>query len=178
MTATQNFEQRLVQSNDATVLRGKFLLSPSLTAASVSNILTINSSALGARAAALSGIFAKYRFKQIIVKFVAVTSGAVIGLLDDASGAEGDAPTSGGGVLELRASALANPGESVPQQLVWKPVDRTKWYYTFAGASGSDPRLTIPAIMYGVANIGTGTPVVIEVDYELVFSGAVDVGAV
>jgi len=175
MTQTEKFNQNLSRGQDSFNLKGKYLLSGvSLSSTPSTLIILTPVTQLGARANALSTVFSRYRINRLIVRFLSTTSlggNAVIGIVDDSPG-EGDAPATPQDVLELRCSAIAMGNETVPVIFNWSPVDRTKWYYTFTGASGSDPRLTTVATMYGAS--GNVSTVDVEVDYDITYKGAVD----
>jgi len=179
LTPSEAFERTLGQSNDSTVLRGKLLISANLSAATPVVLLNVLPGNLGIRASTLAGVFSRYRIKGMLVKFTS-TIGAgtnntgTLGFLDDL-GSEGIAPTSVGGVLELRCSASNFTNEDRPTYVTYTPVDKTKWYYTSATSSGADGRLIFPATIY-VANSGAGN-VIAEIDYTIVFAGSADGGS-
>jgi len=105
----------------------------------------------------------------------ATASLGAIGVVDDSSAAEGDAPTSVAGLLECRCSGTNSNTQTVPTELLWEPVDRKRWFYTYPGASGSDVRLVVPGFLFGAATAsGSYT---LQIDFSLVFAGAVDTGA-
>jgi len=183
MTPAMNFEKKLALSSDACVIRGKLLFSvASITTPAIGIVL--HPSNLGVRTAALANIFTRYKFKELAFRFTSVlTTGGtpstgVIGILDDASGIEGDAPTTSGGVMELRTSAAALAGETLPTEFVYRPVDKTLWYATTTGGSSgsvSDPRLLFPGILYVAAPVSSSFS--LEVDYTVVYKGANDIAA-
>jgi hypothetical protein len=174
MTQSEAYEATLARSSDAAVIRAKLFLSPT-SASTPTTVISLDPVSLGGRLAAMAGIYSSYRIKVAILKFLTVPGGAsvALGALDDASGAEGDAPTSISGVQELRCSGTSMQGVTVPTEFQWSPVDKTLWYKTFAGSSGSDQRLVIPAILYSCG--ASGTPSFsLEIDVTCVFKGAVD----
>jgi len=145
---------------------------------------------LGSRAAGLAAVFARYRFKYVRFKFLgnianssfpSIIGIVVLGILDDSSTAEGDAPTTATALTELRCSGTNMSTQTVPTEFVWQPVDKSKWYYTYTGATGSDVRLASPGVLYVGSTIAPGsgvtTAVDVEIDYAVVFSGAVDIGS-
>jgi hypothetical protein len=177
LSQTEAFERSLVRSSDAVALRGKLLFTGA-AGTTPSVLFTLNGSSLGTRCAALAGIFSRYRFKYLRVRFLAATNvsgGAVaIGVLDDASGSEGQPPTTISNVLELRASGTTLTGQTVPTIFEWKPADPNLWYYTsVAPASGSDIRLINSGTLYADATV-TSTGINVEIDYSIVYKGAVD----
>jgi hypothetical protein len=125
----------------------------------------------------LGSLFVRYRFNYIIFRCMFVGTNTnqygAFGVLDDFTG-EGDAPTTVGGVLEMRCSKLLYAANTTPDEIQWKPPARD-WLYTFSGASGSDQRLVAPAVAY-VTSTGTAT-FNVEVLYSITFKGAIDVGA-
>jgi hypothetical protein len=175
MTQTEAFEKSLVTSTDSVNLKGKFYLPSSTLSVTPSSLLILGPSAMGGRAAAISTVFARYKFKYLRIKFMissATPSPSAIGILDDASTAEGDFPTTLAGLAEFRASATKFSSETMPTTFTWQPVDRSLWYYTEAGSSGSDQRLVNSGVLMGAAS--TSSTVSIEIDYSLVFKGAID----
>jgi hypothetical protein len=133
---------------------------------------------LGARQANVGGIFSDFRIKQITVKCTSGGATAAVGFLDDSSGAEGDAPTNIFDVLELRCSAsLLAYGAVPPTEFFYTPVDTKRWYKTNPGASGSDPRNVIPAVLYASTAGSPSSAVTIELDITIVYKGATDVGS-
>jgi len=181
VTPAQEFERKLARSSDACVLRGKFYSTIAPSAGTPVLLYALHPSNLGVRASALANIFTRFRFLSVGFKFSVSTAtqaatGGVMGVLDDASGTEGDAPTSTNAVLELRTSALNLPTDTVPTEFMWKPVDRNLWYSTSSAASVSDPRLLFPGVIYVGPIGGAGTTFTVELDWELVFKGASDTG--
>jgi hypothetical protein len=175
MSQTEKFNMNLSRGQDSFNLKGKYLLGGVSLSTSPSTLVILTPLAqLGARANALSSVFSRYRINRLIIRFLATQSlggNAVLGVVDDAT-VEGDAPTTPQDVLECRCSAIAMGNETVPVIFNWSPVDRSKWYYTFTGASGSDPRLTVAATLYA-ASTNTST-VDVEIDFDVTFKGAVD----
>jgi hypothetical protein len=160
------------------VLKGKFLVTTSLVSGVVNAIAIFNPLSLGVRAAAMANLFARYRFNWIAFKFFftgtsTVGVASVLGVLDDFTG-EGDAPTTIGGILELRCSATNYGGQTIPTEMLWKPPSPS-WNFITGGASGSDQRLVSPAVLYGCSS-GSGT-LITEIMFSCVYKGAVDVGA-
>jgi len=136
---------------------------------------------LGARAAALAAIFSMWRFKKVIFKYNYTTAstgtGAVgtLGILDDSLITEGDGPTTTQGVLELRTSCT-NYNQNPPTTLEYAPPT-SAWYHTYAGATGSEPRLVSCGVVYVGSIVTTTYSHTLEIDYVIVFKGAVDVGS-
>lgn len=175
---SEAIERSLATRQDSTNLQGKFLLTSNLASSGVTAIAIFNPASLGVRASALSALFANYRFKYIALKFFftnVTPPGGVcaVGVLDDFTG-EGDAPTSIGGVLELRCSATAFASQTTPTEMLWKPTSQA-WRFVTSGASGSDQRLVSPATLYACTNIAG--QLVTEIMFSCTFKGAVDVGA-
>jgi len=177
MTQTEAFEAKLSQSNDATTLRGKLVFAvPTTTTPTVQLILSPqNSSNFGVRAAALAGVFSRYRFKYVQIKFLnAIVTGVgitAVGIQDDVA-ITANNPTSTAGVAELRCSGTTFQSQTLPTQFRWEPVDKNYWYYCTNDLT--DGRLSISGEMW-VGSNGAGT-VDIEIDYCLVFKGATDSG--
>jgi len=178
LTPSQAFERQLAQSNDSTVLRGKALFQFNV-GTTPGILLTLTPQNLGVRGLALSTVFSRFRIKAAVFKYssAGVVTGltTAIGLVDDATTGS-DGPTTLSGVLQLRTSASYLPNQTEPSTFMYRPVDKTKWYYCNAGGTGSDQRLSVPATLYGAA-VAAATTIVIEIDFSLVFSGADDIGA-
>jgi len=177
VSPSDGLERSLAIRADATPLMGKFFFSVNSISATPSVVLTVNPFSLGPRATALANVFARYRFKFINFKFFfsGFSGGSIgaIGVLDDFTG-EGDAPTSVGGVLELRCSGTNLVATTVPTEILWKPPTQD-WKFCTVGATGSDQRLVQPATVYAASNGSSST--VCEVLFSMVFKGAVDTGA-
>lgn len=190
MSPSEAFETSLSRG-DSCNIRGKFIFSANLGATStVTNILTINSDTFGSRVAAISLQFARYHYKYIRFKFVgtaiaasglALSSGmCVLGVQDDASQAEGSNPTTPSALAEQRCSGSCFTNQTVPTQFIWKPNDPSLWYYTFAGATASEPRLVDQGVLFGgqiqaLLN-SSSTSVTVECDFSITFKGAIDTG--
>jgi hypothetical protein len=175
---SEAIERSLAVHMDSTVLKGKFLVTSSLVSTVVQAIAIFNPASLGVRAASMAVLFARYRFNWIAFKFFftatsTVGVASVLGVLDDFT-AEGDAPISIGGILELRCSATNYGGQTVPTEMLWKPPSNS-WNFVSSGATGSDQRLVSPAVLYACST-GSGT-LITEIMYSCVYKGAVDVGA-
>jgi hypothetical protein len=178
MTQAEAFERSLVRGSDATVLHGKLLGNSTLTV-TPAVLATFAPGLLGVRAGALAAIFSRYRFKYIRIKWLAFEStsssaSAALGVYDEGSTAEGTAPTTVNGVMELRASSSSLVGQTVPAYFEWRPADTKLWLFTAAGATGSDPRLNVAGILYGASNPAAASS--FELDFCIVYKGAVDIG--
>jgi hypothetical protein len=177
ITPTQAFEKSLAQGSDSCPLKGKFYLPVVGTTATPTSILILGPSALGGRASVLATVFSRYKFKYLRFKFMSSTGSSApaavsLGILDDASTAEGDFPITLAALAEFRCSATKFSNETVPTEFMWTPVDKSLWYYTEAGSSGSDQRLVNSGILIGASSASCSNS--IEVDYSLVFKGAID----
>jgi len=176
MTQTEAFEATLSQSSDATVLRGKLLFAQPLTTTPVS-ILALNPSAagnFGARASAMSGIFSRYRFKYLKIRFLSNASSvaiAAVGVQDEPNAVVALANVNS--VAELRCSGTDLGVQTVPTIIEWRPVDHNLWYYTQTETSG-DPRLVSNGNVYAAAS--AASTIGVEIDYCIVFKGATDTG--
>jgi hypothetical protein len=180
MSQTEAFNLGLSRQTDSTSLRTKQIIVTALTT-TPSLVIALTPGNFGARATGLAALFTNYRLRAIVLKFYVSTtststSTGALGLLDDSSGAEGDGPTTIQGVVELRCSATQFTTETVPTIFNWSPIDKRKWFYTYPGASGSDPRLSVPAVLYGCTNTGTAS-ISVELDCIWSFKGAADIGA-
>jgi len=177
MTPSQAFENRLARSSDACTLIGKVFFSSSAGTAATS-VVAFAPVNLGARATSLANVFSDYKIKRIGIKFQPAASSTIsvaVGVLDDSSTLEGDAPSNIQDIIELRCSAVSLTSTTIPTELSWSPINSKLWYKTAAGATGSDVRLTVPGILYQAATAADQNA--IEIDYEIVFRGAIDTGA-
>jgi hypothetical protein len=176
MTPSQAFENSLARSSDSFCLRGKLLQTYSSAATAIA-VLNLTPSQLGVRAAALSGVFSRYRIKSLRIKFLPGAAVPVaLGVYDEGGTTEGGAPTTQAGVLELRCSGSSLGDQTVPTEFMWKPADARLWYFTFGGSTGSDTRLVNSGVLY-YGTSGTSTTVNVEIDYSIVYKGAVDIGS-
>lgn len=176
----EKFANTLGTHQDSTCLRGKLLVNVNTSSVTPVALLTLTPSFFGPRAVSLSSIFANFRFKRLVIKYnygavTGTNSVGVLGILDDASGAEGDAPTSASSLLEFRTSA-SNYNQQQPTVVEWAPTDTKFWYKTFSGATGSDPRFVDTAVMYVASLSQIASTHIAEIDYSIVFKGAVDTG--
>jgi hypothetical protein len=180
MTQSEAFEANLARGGDSCVVRSKILFNAAVTNTPTA-ILSLNPlSSLGARQNNIAAAFTDFRIKQVVIKFLCSTSTqfVALGFVDDATSIEGDAPTSTGGVSELRCSGSSLAGVTVPTTFVFRPADTRFWYKTYNSGSGADPRFAIPAVLYASAGPNsTTTQLSLEVDATIVYKGAVDVGA-
>lgn len=182
LTPAEVFERTLGRTNDSCVLRGKLIITPNLTN-TPSQVSYLVPNFFGARATQFAGVFSRFRIKAINLRFLPSAGGTggagpavatVFGILDDPSSQV--VPTTGSDVLELRSSALALPAQTVPSNILYTPVDKTKWYYIGGTGTSPDPRLTVPGFLYGYANSATAVSSAVEIDFSLVFAGASDNG--
>ena len=171
LSPSEAFERMLGHTNDSCVLRGKLVLSSggSLTPIEVLDINPIN---FGTRAAAAQQIFARFRVKGINVRFSATnstgTNTCALGFKDDPS--QGS-PAGMSDVLELRSSALFLAGSTIPSNILYQPVDKTKWYNT---SRNGDVREWKPSELWFASQAGAGVALTCEIDYSFVFAGALD----
>jgi hypothetical protein len=176
MTQTEAYEAKLSRGMDTVVLHGKLALTTAANVTPVS-VNPITPFTVGQRAAAMAGIFSRYRFKSIRVKFMGASVGTglsatgivALGFQDDISITAAN-PANFQDVSELRCSATSFAAETVPTYFEWTPVDKNLWYYTTNDLTES--RLSTSAVLWAA-----GTPAAtadIELDYTLVFQGAID----
>jgi len=184
MTQSEAFEANLARGGDACVIRSKLFATMGL-GTSPGLILTIapQSGNLGDRHQLVSNVFSDFRVKQIVVRFLGATntgtgssSLAILGWLDDADTDEGDAPTILSDILEMRCSATNFQNQTTPTEFIYRPTDTKLWYKCSAGHSGSDPRWTYPARLFGGSNVSSNVQV--ELDISIVYKGAVDVSGI
>lgn len=165
---------------DALNTRGKNLTSAILSSTAVTNIGVLNCTYFGVRVLNMAAIFTMWRIKRLVFRItftpaVAANDLLVFGVLDDSSGAEGDAPTSASGILALRTSGtIANTVGTVVRE--YKPANKN-WMYTYAGQTNSDPRLTTYGVLYASQLVTGSSTVYVQADYSISFKGANDIGA-
>jgi hypothetical protein len=124
----------------------------------------------------MANIFTQFRLKYIGIKATCSTAatsgtpvGCTFGIYDDVSNTA-DLPTTVNDVLQLRSSALSLPYQTVPTELVWRPVDTQVWKYTTSDSG--DARFTVFGCLV-VASAPTGNSLfTAEIDYELVYKGS------
>jgi len=134
---------------------------------------------MGFRAATMANLFTRYRFKYIRFKWMASSATVAyssIGVYDEGGSSEGSAPPVSVDILELRASSSQLVNQTTPNFFEWRPVDTSLWMYNIVGLAGSDTRLSVSGVLFGGSSTAS-TAVAIEVDYSLVFKGAVDTGS-
>lgn len=172
------FNDALGMQGDSASLRGRELLTVALANnATVTAVVALAAQNLGGRCASLASVYSRYRFKEIIFRVFASGLASnnqnliTFGVMDDASGGEGDAPTSLYGVAQLRTAMVIPAAVQTPQVRTWKPADSKAWYYTYAGPF--DPRLVYAGLVYIG---GAATTVDIEIDFTISFKGAIDTG--
>jgi hypothetical protein len=98
------------------------------------------------------------------------------GFEDDVGGEGGatDAPTTFAGVSNFRRSQVVYAGQTMPRNLSWRPVDASKWFYTFLPSSAGDYRLAVPATLWAYYGGTTSIPSVnVRFHYVVQFSGAI-----
>jgi len=181
LTMVEASDRKLATRSDMISFRGKSLLAITPTATPAATQLTPISGNLGTPATNLANAYARYRIVRLMFRatpsFASLSgtgSGAavpfVIGCLDDWSG-EGstNAPTTVNGVLSLRSSVLV--GGTDTKEFEWKPLDVSKWYYTYEGAG--DQRFVVPVSLYvAEAAAVTGQSASnIEVHFTIEFAG-------
>jgi hypothetical protein len=177
LTPSEAFERMLGRTNDSCVLRGKVIINVTTLGSSPFQVGFLVPNFFGARATAFGSVFSRFRIKAMNIRFMqAVTGGTqvptVVGVLDDTNSSS-TLPTTGSDVLELRSSAFAQPGQTIPCNVLYTPVDKTKWYYIGA-PTGTDNRLAVPGFLYAYTSAAATFP--LEVDFSLVFAGAADNG--
>jgi hypothetical protein len=178
MTPSEAFQATLTRS-DRSTLRGKIIYP--LTATTTPTVVAPISPAsafFGARANAYSALFTRYKCNFLRIRFLgdatSLVALSVLGVLDDSSTAEGDAPTTVNAVAELRCSGTTFAGQTIPKEFSYSPVSKD-WFYCTPGSSGSEVRLVISGLIYSAATASSG--IAMEVDYSFTFKGASDLGA-
>jgi len=169
------FESSLASSSDACTIPFKFFSNVS-AGTTPAVFIPLNPASLGGRVTNISLYFTSFKIQDLLITFLngntGPTGNVVVGVLDDAV-AEGDVPTTASGLSELRCSGIAWVNQTVPSTIVWKSVDRSLWYKVYAGATGSDTRLTYPGTIYYASDVASQA-LTIMVEGRITFKGAVD----
>lgn len=172
LNPSEAFEKSLGQTNDSSVLRGKLIVSTQ-TLLVPGQILDLNPSNFGTRAANFQQTFTRFRIKGMIFRFTAVSTlaagasaSAALGIIDDASAG---IPVNLSDVVEQRCSSIFLAGSTTPSTVYYTPIDKKIWYKT---SRSGDVREYLPGRVF----VGTtdGVSVTVEVDYSFVFAGALD----
>jgi len=171
LNPSEAFEKGLGQTNDSCVLRGKLVIT--FPAQTSGQIIQLNPSEFGTRAAAFQQNFTRFRIKGMIFRFSVVSTTAAgasgtaaVGIVDDASAG---GPVNLSDVLEQRCSALYLAGSANPSTVYYTPIDKKIWYKT---SRTGDQREYIPGRVFASTTpnvLGT-----VEIDYSFVFAGALD----
>jgi len=178
-TPSQAFERQLSTRSDRSRLLGKTTISTGSVTLSGFNL---NPAIFGARPTAYASIFSRWRIARLIIRPLSISSEATAptgvsfaGVLDDTA-TSADVPTSATGVLDLRCSVSlpAQYTSDSQNEFEWRPLrGPTQWFYTTLEGSSSDPRLEVPASLWFASN-STAASALFQVDYDLMFEGAVD----
>ncbi len=173
--------------SDRSRLRGKTLVTFNSGGTANTPVgANVNTSYLGARPAAYSTLYARWRVNRLIVKIITASASAggvaILGFLDDTV-TSSDVPTSATGVLNLRCSASipvtsstgTSNAVSTYNEYEWQPLRSSpKWFYTTLEGSSSDPRLEVPCSVW-VASPTEQVILQCEIDYDISYEGAVDI---
>jgi len=167
-------ERQLAERSDKIIMSGKTITG--ITAVGTSPVvgtLPLNPASFGNRIQVCGLIFARFRITKLIV--VANPGGtlAAFGVVDDytAEGGSAPLPVTLEEVAEVRCSKTSLSTVN-PNELIWKPVDPMKWYYTTNGNAASDGRFQYPAsLAAGFTAAGSNS---FTVYYTLEFCGGYD----
>jgi len=135
---------------------------------------------LGQRVFQLSQCFDKWRLNRLLVRMTAINtldgitnSLPAFGVSDDPIN-EGPAFTRSN-LAELRVARVPTTGigDSANYEVMWTPVDKTRWYYTAtdsATPTAEDLRQCSPCAVVAVDNVSTNTE--FSIYYDIVFAGS------
>jgi len=175
----------LATRSDRSRLLGKTILT--FTSSGTANVPTGTNFApsfLGNRPGAYSILFAKWKINRLILRVLSATGASAgfcaVGILDDTT-TSADVPTAPLGVVNLRCSRslISQTGQiqsSADSIFEWRPLRPSPWFFTTLEGSASDPRIEVPSSIWVVSNSASST-FIVECDYDLSFSGAIDVSS-
>jgi hypothetical protein len=177
LTPSQEFERELGVASDACVVRAKFYGTYVVNSTAVTKVINFNPNQLGPRIVNFSNVFSRYRVKACMMKIFAPTSVNVtsstnysVGVIDDSDSVSGVAPTTFTDVLDSRTSVLIAQSQTQPEFLVWRPQNKSYWYYS---AASSDSRESNAFAVYASSSNSTNSTLIIEFEFCIVFAGAI-----
>jgi len=171
LTPSEDFTLRRAQFKDSAVVYVRRLDVQSNTATPVTAyILNPLNTGLGARLNDIAQSYERYRLKWCRLKFAggSTNTGGVIafGFVDDPNSG---IPSTVVGITELRcAGTNFIQSQSMPTEIMWKPIDPQKWYYV-APQTTTDRFSVTGLIVSGSTNTAQ---INIELDMCFVFEGA------
>lgn len=142
------------------------------------NPINLGVDGLGDRPNVFGRVYSRYRFKQLMVKYIpqvgSTTGGALaLGFNDDTITSDTSSSGSYPLVIDFRCSGEAQVWSRF--DVVWKPVDPSKWYYCSQENATSDTRFTQQLSLFGAGlGIAASTTVGnIVLYYTIEFEGAI-----
>jgi len=168
--------------NDSIIVRGNVEL-PINTNVSGNGVIggisyyDLSPSLLGGRPAVFNGLFSRYRFLSLTIKYVnhvgSNTAGALaIGFLDDTVGASSELFSDYLATVQLRV--VLETSVWVGARTRWTPINPSTWYYTQVETSTGDNRLVNQLGLVG-NGVGLSASTIygsLIVSYVLQFEGA------
>jgi len=187
LSMSERWDLQLARSKDSCRLQGKYFNFSSVTLTAVTttvNVATLTtgtslSGSLGNRAYNIGRNYTRYRINKLLVRAypqnsaVDVDTLVAFSFIDDPSSIQ---PTTFSDIAEMRASrtALGNRQDSANLELVWTPIDKSKWYYVLDDNSSlSDARLSSPCSFIAITATSGGT-CTFSLYYDITFEGATD----
>jgi len=164
----QSFERRLASRSDTIACVGKTLLQLPSTSSNGVTSNSLSPSVFGVHFSSIAQNFTKWRILSLqLIWPIPSSTATAYGVFDD-DGVATDLPSTNIGVYELRVSSLALTNQSAYTE--WKPIDKSKWYYTSGQSSANDIRDYCPCSLVAYNN-GAGTAFNVECYYTIELSG-------
>jgi hypothetical protein len=174
VTIRDSLERRLAKRSDAIDMVGRCLITVGNAGGSGVLLNGFTISSFGTRLAAIATNYSRWRISSLNLNFVIPLTVSAVGIVDDDSLASGE-PTTLSTVYELRCS-LFNQGvpAAVPftGNLLWKPVDPMRWFYTTPQSSANDLRDITPGTFAEYCNAATASWT-FECYYSVQLSGGI-----
>jgi len=172
-------ERRMAMRSDAITFVGKTFITVDIPSGGAIASLGIRPHNFSDRLSMVNSLFARYRFKKIVLELTPTVPSVVVGIQDDVGGEGGEvaSPTTPDDIVALRSSTILFSQQQL-KTLTWSPVDKNQWWFTEQGSPSApaDPRLSTSCTLYAAAAVGTGSSSMVGIVYYTVeFAGAVDV---
>jgi hypothetical protein len=161
-------EYRLGSRNDMTTQVGKCMMSLTWAISGVTSV-SLGVTNFNASLNGIATYYTRWRIASLRIFFPIspFTGSSAVCVLDDTNLSD-DLPSSLEGVYETRTSALLLTNTSATMN--WKPMDRSKWFYTYAESSSADTRSFVPGTVCMYAPGGSGS-MLFEVFYTIELAG-------
>jgi len=153
-----SLERRLAKRSDMIDLVGRCLIT--LGSAGGAGVLLngFTPASFGVRLASIATNYSRWRIQSLNMNFVIPSTVSAVGIVDDDSLASGE-PTSLATVYELRCSlfnqGIPAGGIITGNNMLWKPIDPSRWFYTTSQSSANDLRDVTPGTFAEYCNAAT-----------------------